>query len=147
MVIKKTKKLLNATLSATLFVVACLPSASWAEFKSTVGLGLQFGGVIGWQGAVQSKHHKLYLSLGAPGLSAGYAFLPANKVSVGVNGFVTLLGGGQGLFLDFHFSGHQRSGWLVGVEIFQSSPAFDLSFNDDDGSDEIRYSASLGYTF
>ncbi len=126
---------------AILLVALCSPAASWAEFKSSVGLGLQFGGVIGWQGALQSENHKLYLSVGAPGISIGYGFLPHNKVSVGVNSFATLLALGYGTFLNFHFRGHQRSGFLVGFDLFQAA------LFDSDDLDEIRYSISLGYTF
>ena len=91
--------------------------AESAEFKSSLGIGIQFGGVIGWQGSIRAGNSIFRVALGAVGLSAGYDHFVTDSVSLGVQGFIIGLGGGVGINANYYFAQPDVSGWIVGLDV------------------------------
>ena len=124
------------------------------EFQSSVGMGHQYGGIIGAQLAYKNDQSKYFASLGVVGAALGFqsSFEPDSHYSYGVvlgrealqseDGFVFITG-------NYHFNGFNQSGWTVGL-------GFGVTREDDSGffgnspgttSSNTSLTLNIGYEF
>ncbi|GAC21646.1 hypothetical protein [Paraglaciecola arctica] len=92
------------------------------EYETAIGLGHQYGGVLGAQFAYKTGSTKYYGSLGLVGLSAGFqtAFSENSKHSYGlVIGREELQSEDGFLFAtyDYHIDGFANNGFVIGTGI------------------------------
>ena len=116
-------------------------AAAAAEFKSAVGFGTQFGGVLGWQGSAHSGNSKLHLSIGIFGASLGYNHSIKSNVSIGVQGFAIVFSEGAGLNANYYFTSTSTPGWMIGLDVYRIRTTF---FNQVTNN---RLLISVGYNF
>jgi len=92
------------------------------EYKTSVGLGHQFGGVLGAQFSYKTASNKYYGSLGVVGYSAGFQtiFNKNSKHAFGiVAGRENIHNNKTFLFAtyDYHLNSFSEDGWVVGTGI------------------------------
>ena len=118
-----------------------------SKFKTGLGVGLQFGGLIGGQIGYVVDDHKTYVSVGAGALGVGYNYALSNDFSVGAN-FSLLIPGmaiaaGASVNVNYHFGTAHQNGWMVGFDIGRIDR---LAGFDDESSMNIVF-ISGGYIF
>ena len=101
-----------------LSLVSLLSSAG--EYETVVGLGHQYGGILGAQLAYKTESTKYYGSWGVVGVSAGFqtTFSQNPKHTYGlVFGREELHSEDGFLFLtyDYHFNGFSQNGFVIGT--------------------------------
>lgn len=133
------RQILNVVLISLLTFIAAAP----VQAKSSVGIGIQFGGTIGWQGSTRWGNNNVRAAVGAVGLSAGYDYFLNDKVSVGFQGFIIGLSWGRGISANYYFTRPELSGWTVGLDAFSASSGFAGST----GESSNRVLLSVGYRF
>lgn len=111
------------------------------EYANSVGFGLQYGGIIGWQGSISEDNLHGRVAVGLVGLSLGgdldlnkYFSVGATATTIGIAKFTSLN-------LNYYPGGRYTSGWRVGL---------DFGFGASNIDDEDRGSfvaASFGYSF
>lgn len=114
-----------------------------------MGIGLKYGGIIGYQTVFSQEKHNLRGAIGIFGMSAGYDYTLYNNFSVGATsgGFGTVLAGYQFHVLNFtyHVSGKYTKGWNISLDTGV------VRCNDGCYGIDVDYdkfsSFSLGYTF
>ena len=131
------------TFRTCIFIALLLATsnAQAAQFRSAAGFGLQYAGVVGWQGSLQAGDNNLYLSVGLLGLAAGYQYSMTDKLTIGLQGFAIGLASGGGINLNYHFSGTRSRGWMVGLDIFSARSTLN------DSKTDRRGSISFGFVF
>ncbi len=132
------------------------------NFKNSLGVGIQYGGIIGWQGAFNSNQNKFRLSLGYAGMTFGYDRFLGSNVSLGAQGFVNQYRVGSALSLNYYFGAGERERWYAGLDIYRGYDSgeaglelivnfFDFVLNTGDlGIDaqiETGLAVSVGYEF
>jgi len=152
----------------TTFIIAVLllllisrPSSA-LEFKHGIGVGIQYGGIVGWQGSLNSEHSKTRLSLGYAGFTLGHERYLGSNFSLGGQAFLNQYVIGIGLNLNYYFSTHSRKGWLIGLDAnrgYVSSEAglelisnyFEYIFDTNDSGINAKLNnralVSIGYQF
>lgn len=124
-------------LIALLILFVSTGSAS-SEFRSSAGFGIQFGGIIGWQGSVRSGDNNLRFAVGVPRLSVGYDRFIKNRYSIGLQGFILPVAGGVGVNINYYFSDVDLPGWMLGLDLSRTT-AF--------GEESTNAVLSFGYRF
>lgn len=126
--------------AALMFTAAAEGRAS--EYANAVGIGLQYGGLIGWQGSFSQDHLHGRFAVGLLGLSVGgdvdinnYASLGATLTTVGIASF-------QAINLNFYPSGRYTSGFRIGLEAGSGQSHL---MNDHERGSFVA--ASIGYAF
>ena len=113
-------------------------------------------GLIGWQGGVGLGKNNFTFSVGAPVLSLGYEYAATKKWSFGAQvGMITsplmYFGGSpdttNSVHANYHFSEHDSSGWVVGIELVRVLPLFDDNGQEVPGTDDRFPLVSMGYKF
>jgi hypothetical protein len=127
--------------------------SSAGEYEKSIGLGHQYGGVLGAQLAYKTLSTKYYTSLGLLGLSAGFqtTFSENSKHAYGfVIGREQLQSEDGFLFAtyDYHFSGFTKNGFIIGTG-FGVTREDEGGFYSDRGKTETSTSVTLniGYKF
>lgn len=130
-------------ISVVLVTLLTLARVAPAEAKSSIGIGIQFGGTIGWQGYARSNNNNFRVAVGALGVSVGYDYFLNDRVSIGVQGFIIGLSWGRGISANYYFTRPEIPGWLVGLDAFSASSGFAGST----GESSNRILLSVGYKF
>lgn len=133
-----------------------------AEFRNGLGAGLQYGGIVGWQGSLNTELNKFRFSAGYAGITFGYDRYLGSKYSLGGQAFLNQLVIGAGLNLNYYFSSNNNSGWLIGLDVYRgyvSAEAgselianyfeyvFDTNETGIDAELNNRVALSIGYQF
>ncbi|MCL1044346.1 hypothetical protein L2737_03225 [Shewanella electrodiphila] len=113
----------TSLLALSFVTLMCSPGLSSAgEFEPAVGLGHQFGGVLGGQFAYKTASTKYYASVGLVGFAAGLqtTFSENSKHAYGIvvgreelqseDGFAFIT-------YDYHFDGFAQKGFVIGTGI------------------------------
>lgn len=127
--------------------------SSAGEYETSVGLGHQYGGVLGAQFSYKTDSSKYYGSIGLVGLSAGFqtTFSENSNHAYGlVMGREEIQGEDGFLFAtyDYHFDGFSKNGFVIGTGFgFTREDAG--GFYADTGKKETSTSVTLniGYKF
>lgn len=96
--------------------------SSAGEYETSIGLGHEYGGVLGAQFAYKTESTKYYASLGLIGMSAGFqtTFSENSKHAYGlVAGREELKSEDGFIFItyDYHLDGFADKGWVIGTGI------------------------------
>jgi len=107
-------------IALSLSLVSLFSSAG--EYETAVGLGEQYGGVLGAQFSYKTESNKYYGSLGLGAISAGFqtTFSQNSKHAYGlVIGWEVLRSEDGFLFAtyDYHFNGFSETGFVLGTGI------------------------------
>jgi len=148
---------------AAVALLACSNSVLAAQFKQAIGTGIQFGGVIGWQGSyVNSNNGKFKMSYGYTGTAFGYEKFVSPNISIGGQVFGNQYVSGGALSANFYLSSGTTSGWLIGVDAYRGYDtgeqaldsiirffefAFDADIVDYDAKLKTGVFLSIGYQF
>lgn len=86
--------------------------------QNGVGVGLQYGGVFGWQAAIIEEKTRLRIGAGLLGLSVGVDYLVLPKVSIGASAFGTPVLGGVAAVgnINFYSNSFQAKSWVIGLD-------------------------------
>lgn len=95
-------------------------NAAAAEFKSAVGFGTQYAGIIGWQGSLHHNRHSLRLGVGLLGLGVMYEYASYEKLSIGLQAVTVAFAAGFGAYANYHFTSTTRPGWVLGIDYIDS---------------------------
>ena len=142
--------------------IFCSSQVTAGQFVNGFGVGMQYGGAVGWQGSYIFGQNKLKTGLGYFGLTLGYDrfFLP--KTSFGVQYVANQFVIGAALNINYHFGSMPSRGWVAGAELFNGPNPVDSTediltgLTDFDGTladtiieEESRtgLSISVGYNF
>ncbi len=125
------------TLFLTVFILAVFSNSANANTKHSIGFGVQYAGLIGYQFNMPLEHGSWRTGIGIFGISTGYDHILSSKVSLGVQGFFTMFGDGGGINLNYHFSNVRSSGWMLGWDVYAAQS--DLS--------RVAKSTYKGFTF
>jgi len=108
------------TLVLSLSLISLYSSAN--EYETTLGLGHQYGGVLGAKFAYKTESTKYYAALGLVGVSVGFqtTFSENSQHAFGLaigreeiqseDGFIFAT-------YDFHLKGFSQDGWVIGTGI------------------------------
>ncbi len=103
-----------------LMLLASSPSSYSWEHDNSMGIGLKYGGIIGYQAAFSKEKHNLRGAVGMFGISTGYDYKLYNYFSVGLTtgNFGTVLASYQYHALNFtyHVSGKYTQGWNISLD-------------------------------
>ncbi len=120
-------------ISLLLLVSNCVYAS---DFSYSVGGGFQYGSIIGIQGAIHNKTHRLRAALGIIGIGVGYDYKFAERFSVGVTGGEIFPFHQIGVIsLNYYSQGKFDKGWQAGIDIGKADALFciqDCSVNDND---------------
>jgi len=113
---------------AIAFLVFVYSSQAGAgSFANRVGAGIQFGGILGWQGSYTFGQNNLRAALGALGFTYGYDRYIGASNSIGIQGFSNQSITGYGLSLNHYFNGYRNPGWIVGLDVYEAFNTLDLT--------------------
>ncbi|MGB2740224.1 MAG: hypothetical protein WBC60_06665 [Cognaticolwellia sp.] len=109
--------------------------SSAGEYETAVGIGHQYGGVLGAQFSYKTESSKYYGSLGLVGASAGFqtTFNDNSKHAYGlVIGREEIQSEDGFLFAtyDYHFNGFSKDGFVIGTGIGVTREDSGGSFSD-----------------
>jgi hypothetical protein len=146
-----------------IMLIYCCNTGMAAEFKQSVGAGLQYGGVIGWQGALlNSNNSKFKLGFGYTGTSFGYERFILPNVSLGGQLFGNQYIAGGAISANYYLSSGTTKGWVFGIDFFRAYNSgeqaldsiiryfefvFDTDLVDYDARLKNGISISIGYQF
>jgi len=145
-----------------LLILSFSKSVNATSFVNGFGSGLQYGGIVGWQGGLLFGRNKIKFSIGYAGLAFGYDRFLSNQISIGYYGFGNhyLLGGAFNL--NYHFGSDPSNGWNLGLDLYRGVDTIESSidvlsglFDFDEDFDDIKVNEkpktgvliSLGYYF
>lgn len=114
--------MLNRKLKSRLFLVLlllCATRLQAADFKNTSGIGIQFGGLFGWQGSIISDSNRYRFGIGYTGFALGWDRFFSDNLSVGFQGFGNQEITGVGLSLNYYLGTHWGSGWVAGIDVYR----------------------------
>jgi len=149
------KKYICALSLVTLF-------SSAGEIETTVGLGHQYGSIIGAQFGYKTESTKYYASLGYVGIATGFqtTFSENLKHAYGVVTGIEAWESDHGFIFatyDYHFNGFSNAGFVIGTGFCFTrgegfSDSFDGLFNSSerDSRDEdvkAEFTLNIGYKF
>ena len=146
---------------AIVFLVFIYSSQAGAgSFANRVGAGIQFGGILGWQGSYTFGQNNLRAALGALGFTYGYDRYIGPRNSLGIQAFGNQFKVGYGLSLNHYFNGYRNPGWIVGLDGYVGFDTLDFTgevfldaffslgdIDELDPSSERGVFISIGYQF
>lgn len=111
------------------------------EFDNAVGFGIQYGGLLGWQGSASSDKLHGRIAIGLVGVAAGVDINVNEYVSLGATvggiGFAAF----KSINLNYYPEGKYTEGWRMGLD----AGTADTTFFVKDKSNFV--SISVGYSF
>lgn len=126
-----------------LYLLLFLSVGNASGYRSSLGAGIQYGGVVGYQGSYTIHKTKLRLSLGYIGGVVGVEQLIGDHFGIGIQSGLVIAGIGVLGFANYYFTSNKSPGWNIGVETCISCVAI-LS---DGTTRRGGVAISLGYTF
>lgn len=136
MTINNSKCIRNFCLASILLSPPCI-----AEFDNSIGFGVQYAGIFGWQGSWTEENVHARIALGLIGLTAGVDVNMDQHTSVGATFGAIGLAKFNALNLNYYPGGQYTQGWRVGLDI----GAFEMhTFGE---KKESFASISFGYSF
>ncbi|WP_077285092.1 hypothetical protein [Cognaticolwellia aestuarii] len=139
------------TLVLSLSLISLYSSAN--EYETTVGLGHQYGGVLGAQFAYKTASTKYYAALGLVGVSAGFqtTFSENSHHAYGLSVGQEEIQSEDGFIFatyDYHFNGFLQDGLVIGTGIGITREDKG-GFYSDSGQSETSAAVtlSIGYKF
>jgi len=130
-----------------------------------VGVGFQYGGLFGVQGAFESERQRIRFAIGYAGISAGYDFYVIPSLSAGAQIFTNQYRIGAGLSFNYRLRNATSGDFILGLDLFRaydtgevaadgSLSFLDFSFDSNTGLDDVidpepsnGLLISLGYHF
>lgn len=148
---------------AVLVLLFCGNPVMAAEFKQAIGSGIQFGGLLGWQGSYNNSNNgKFKVSFGYSGTAFGYERFVSPNLSLGGQIFGNQYVSGGAISANYYFSGGTSSGWVLGLDAYRGYNtgeqalesiirifefAFDTDIIDYDAKLRSGIFLSVGYQF
>jgi len=129
------------------------------EFQNSIGAGIQYGGIAGWQGSYVTGKNKLRLSYGFSGSAWGYDRYLTPNMSIGAQAFGNQYKTGGAVSINYKPATFQNKGWLVGLDVYRGYRTeefafeflYDIFFSPDDIDIDLELktgvSISFGYRF
>jgi len=143
--IKSTQKFLVIVL--TLFSLVCHS----AETKHSIGFGVQYGGLAGWQISQVSDTGITRFAAGLGGITIGHdRFVSPDfglpNMSLGGQVFTGVLTG-AGINANYYFGSRDNANWVLGVDLFTGQQILDgLAGSEREGYRAYLF-LSMGYRF
>ncbi len=109
---------MHKILIVTIFLMATQQSNA-IEFNHSVGMGLQYAGIIGWQGALKQGKNKGKISLGILGFALGYERAVSNNWAIGGSVFGSLFITATSANINYYFSSINSAGWSAGLDLIR----------------------------
>lgn len=88
------------------------------EFSNGVGSGIQYGGIVGWQGGYISGPNRTRISFGYAGFAIGYDRYFWHNTSIGLQVFANQYRIGSGLNVNYDVDGNPKKGLVVGLDLY-----------------------------
>ena len=130
---------------SVLFVLLSFSSArASVELGWGVGIGTQYGGVVGIQGSIGTKQTRLKLAVGYAGISGLLEQHVTDNISIGYQAFGIAFTTGWGLFLNYYRPHRDNNMWVFGLDYINSS---ETSFITAYGERDDFFLVSVGYKF
>ena len=133
--------------SALLFLVIFLftPPVRAAEFEHAVGIGLQYGGIVGYQLSTTFEQGRIRGAVGVIGVSIGYDHNLSDTFAIGATITATIRTV-YSLNLNYMPNGQQNSGWMFALDLGYMPDTDGEGFFNTDGSKSVIW-FSTGYRF
>lgn len=129
---------------AVLFSVLALPCEA-GESRHSVGMGIQYGGIVGWQGAQVSEKSISRFSVGTWGVTVGHDRFVTKNIVLGAQVFANIFLTGVGLNINYYLGSKNSANFVVGVDVFRAyEPLNGISGNRDLENNTF---ISFGYMF
>lgn len=129
-------------LPITLFLLSLSGFTYSAEFDNSIGFGLQYAGIFGWQGSLSEDNIHGRLAIGVIGVSLGVDANINDHVSLGGTFGTFGLASHRSINLNYYPSGVYTQGWRLGADI----GTIVSELKNDDGRGNF-VSISFGYSF
>lgn len=139
----KKVKLYSCVFTLLVSALAC----EAGESRSSVGIGLQYGGLVGWQGAQVSNRSISRLGVGVWGVTVGHDRFIADNLSFGVQIFGNLFLTGAGVNLNYYVGSREAGNLVIGIDVFRAQEPLDSLDGSSTKSFENNALISLGYMF
>jgi hypothetical protein len=136
-----------------LIIFTLVPLVSFAETQVSAGLGYQHGGVLGAQLGHVDGVNKYYISLGLVGGAIGYQRVidSERKQALGIalgSEVLTSEDGFAVLTYNYHFTGLENPGWVIGVSAgVRREDSGGLYSDSGDSLTQGAFMLELGYKF
>lgn len=108
------KKLLLASMG---FGFVIFSSSAMAEFDNSIGFGVQYAGVFGWQGSWTEDNIHARIALGLVGATAGIDVNIDKHVSFGATFGALGIAELSSFNLNYYPGGQYTQGWRVGLDV------------------------------
>ena len=102
------------------FLVVSAPAQADVKFQNGVGAGIQYGGLVGWQGALNVGDNRFKLGVGYTGFAWGYERYIGSHVSLGGQVFANQFFVGGALNANYYFNQKFKPGFVVGLDVFRA---------------------------
>lgn len=141
--ISKMKKIISLT------PLIFIPQANCGQFDHAVGVGLQYGGIIGYQFSYKEAQSNFRISAGLIGASLGYDYYLTDTFSFGAT-YTASTRDVTSLNFNYTPSGYANSGWVIGVDFAyiegQRESGSNIFYQREEESKKVMW-LSAGYKF
>jgi hypothetical protein len=110
---KNKSKFINAFFTASII----FSSHCMAEFDNSIGFGVQYAGVFGWQGSWTQDNLHTRIALGLVGATAGVDVNLNEHISVGATLGAIALARVSAFNLNYYPNGQYTQSWRVGLDV------------------------------
>ena len=104
---------LKEIISLTPFLI--IPQTNGGQFDHAVGVGLQYGGIIGYQFSYKEAQSNFRISAGLIGASLGYDYYLTDTFSFGAT-YTASIRDVTSLNFNYTPSGYANRGWVIGLD-------------------------------
>jgi hypothetical protein len=111
------------------------------EFDNAIGFGVQYGGLIGWQGSVSDENFHGRIAIGLVGLTVGGDVNINDYISLGATTGSIAVASVNSLNINYYPSGKYTEGWRLCLDV---GTAKTHVYGEDSGS---FTAISIGYSF
>jgi len=133
-----------------LLVLLFSKNVNATTFVNGFGAGLQYGGIVGWQGGLLFGQNKVKFSIGYVGFAFGYDRILSKQISIGTYSFANHYLYGGAFNLNYHFSSDLTTGWNLGLDLYggidtieSTIDIFSGIFDFDDDFDDVMTDEKL----
>ena len=142
-----------------IILLTCTPLSTWGgDFEFSVGAGYQYSGFIGTQFTFKEYDQKYFISLGLLGASVGMQSTFSSNENHSVGFSVGKLAGVLSadteygfLTYNYHFSGFQNNGWVLGTGIgYYNKNEYEVFFGKGktrERENGVALTLDIGYKF